>query len=70
MGKGDPPVESQGAEWTHFLNSFLERSLGDAGSKLHLRLDQRFLSKELYMHISLASVQQAIEATKAKSSLL
>jgi len=52
-----------------FLNSFSERSLGVAGSRLSLILDQLFMSKGLYMNVSLASIQHAIKITKAKSKL-
>ena len=37
-GKGDPPVESPGSEWTLCsLNSFSVRKLGAAGSRTDLR---------------------------------
>ena len=41
-GKGDPPVESRGSEWTPLLSKLHLRSLDVAGSKLSLRLGQQF----------------------------
>jgi len=52
-----------------FLKSFSERSLGAAGSRAGLRLDQRFMSKGLYMNVSLASIWHALEVAKAKLKL-
>jgi len=51
------------------LNSFSERNLDTDGSRLSLSLCPQFLSEELYVNASLASVQHAIKVMKAESKL-
>jgi len=54
----------------HFLNFSSERKLAIPGSRCSLRLYQWFMSKGLYMNVSLTSIQHAIKFTKAKSVIM